>query len=323
MLLEGQIYRSSQRKFYCKLLQTNSFIYATALGNLLKEGPIVVGDYVSIQENCNNFSIVKIHPRKSSVFRISIRENKKKIMAANCDALVIVISAIKPKFKRGILERYILRSYQWDLQCAVVFNKMDLYNSKKFDLCYEVERLKYLDNLNFFEISAVKKDYKKQCLSQGICELKNFLKNKTSLFQGQSGVGKSSLIQTLTDGEFELKRGEIGKINKGTHTTTWSELIDYKDLKMVDSPGIRSFSIEDIRSQDLICFFPDLEVYAAKCQFRNCLHQETSKGCAFYNDLNYNSNPEKKEIILSRLESYKNMLLEISKLPEWSKKDYY
>ena len=113
----------------------------------------------------------------------------------------------------------------------------------------------------------------------------------------------------------ELLTKKVGKGGKGSHTTTWSEIIDCRDFYLIDSPGIRSFSLDDILPSDLISYFPDLEEYAIHCRFPDCVHSEETPGCSFYRE-----GADISNYLISRLDSYKKLLEEISVTPDWDKK---
>lgn len=316
---KARIIKSTGRFFDCQL-ETREKVSAQALGNLLKsdEG-LVVGDWVCLEkDDRGEYSIVKLLPRKNSVYRMLVREKKKKATASNIDLLVAIFSASSPAFKRGVLDRFLVRAYQWDIPALIIFNKMDEYNLESgLDLSFEKERLKNLD-LECYEISAIESNYLPKYLDRSLKDLKEKLKNKTALFVGQSGVGKSQTITALSGGKALLRTGEVGKVGKGAHTTTWSEIIDLGDFYLMDSPGIRSFSIDDIESEELIIYFPDLAAIAGHCEFFNCQHLPESKGCAFwkqFDPLNSQHQP-----ILDRLYSYQKMREEVSKTPLWEKK---
>ena len=321
--LNAKVIRSHQREFECSLDETKELIKAKAHGNLLKKGnTIVVGDNIVLSKSLEReeYIIKKVYPRENEVFRVLVREAKKKITAANIDYLILISSSGSPKFKRGLIDRFLIRSYQWNLRPLIVFNKMDEYTGEDFDINFEVDRLKNL-NVEYFELSAIDLNYKCCFLENDFSELEKKLKGTTSLFIGQSGVGKSTIISSMSKGKTNLKTGSIGKKQKGVHTTTWSEIIDMGDFFLVDSPGIRSFSLDDIIVEELITFFPDLEEIAIKCKFLNCTHLEQNKGCAFYNE-EFIKNSEIK-YILSRLSSYLALKEEISSTPTWKKEKKY
>ena len=293
-------------------------IQACALGKLLRGKEIVVGDYVTLEKIADGeeYQIAAVEERKSEIFRVIVRENKKKVTAANCDLMIILTSVSKPEFKRGIVDRFLVRAYQWGIEPVVVFNKMDEFDTQEMDFSFEVDRLSLL-GIKCYEVSAKFEDYKIRFLNLGISDLKNYIKNKTSIFLGQSGVGKSKMISALSDGEIKLLSQQVGRAGKGSHTTTWSEIVECDSFSTIDSPGIRSFSLEDISPDDLLTFFPDLVEIACQCKFNNCSHDEKTKGCAFWK---LDQNDRNTALIMSRLDSYLRIYSEISETPQWAKK---
>jgi ribosome biogenesis GTPase len=314
-MLKARVFKSAKREFECKLVETGERVIATALGKLLKgdENSIVVGDYVLIENN----TIMEVLPRVSEIFRLIIREQKKKVTASNCDLMVIVSSVSRPEYKRGIVDRFLVRAHQWGIRPLIVFNKMDEYNSDELDIQFEFDRMNNL-GIECFELSAADESYQPRYLSLGLIDLKERLLHKTSIFLGQSGVGKSRLISQVSEGKINLLSNDVGKEGKGKHTTTWSEIVDSETMSLIDSPGIRSFGVEDLLEEELITYFPDIEEGAVQCKFSNCLHHEDSKGCFFHEKLDQNAHTTK--LILSRLDSYCQMKEEISQTPSYLKK---
>lgn len=313
MTIKARIFRSSKRQFDCQREDTKEVVEATALATLLKEDHIVVGDWVELDGE----SIVSVHPRSNSIFRNLPREQKKKVIAANVDVMLVVVSAGKPDYKRGLVDRYLARSDYWNVPAYVVFNKMDLYQESDFDIKFEADRLKWL-NVKCFEVSSVDKNYKPKYLENGFETLNHDLEGKTAILVGHSGVGKSRLITSLSNGKVELLSGELGSVGKGAHTTTWAELIDAEKFTLIDSPGIRSMSLSDLTKQDLLYCFSDVNEWSTKCKFSStCTHEPGSKGC-FFQTLEIGKRED--QLILSRLESYKRVLEEVSNIPDWQKK---
>lgn len=313
---KARVFKSAKREFECKMIESNELVMATALGNLLKgdENSIVVGDFVMIDDKN---VITEVLPRTNEIFRLIVREQKKKVTASNCDIMVILNSVSKPEYKRGIVDRFLVRAHQWNIHPVVVFNKMDQFSGDEFDIQFEADRLKSL-GVECFEISAIDKNYQPRFFKLGITELIATLKGKTSIFLGQSGVGKSKTISLVSEGKIQLLSREVGKAGKGTHTTTWSEIVDSDEFCMIDSPGIRSFGVEDLLIEDLISYFPDIEEGAVQCKFRNCQHLPETKGCYFVDKIDHES--YEGRLILSRLESYIRMQEEISETPSYLKK---
>ena len=317
-MIRARVYKSSKREFECKVLDTEEFVSATALGNLLKRNEtIVVGDFVSLEKTSdgNGYEIHQVDERKNEIFRIVVREQKKKVTASNCDLLVIFTSVSKPAYKQGIIDRFLLRSGQWNVPGIIIFNKMDEYSTQDFDIKFESDRLKEM-GVKCFEVCALDSSYKPRFLELGMNELKQELKDKTSLFLGQSGVGKSKLISYLSEGKVDLRVNKVNRSGKGSHTTTWSEIIDCTEFSLIDSPGIRSFSVEDLLDEELISLFPDVEERSLKCKFNDCQHEKGTKGCFF---LNLDPEVYDDELILSRLHSYMRILEEVKEKPFWNK----
>lgn len=311
MTISARIFRSSKRHFDCQREDTKTIVPGTALASLLKEDHIVVGDWVELSpppSGGEEWKIEAVKPRKNSIFRNLPREQKKKVIAANVDVILIVASAGKPAFKRGLVDRYLVRSEYWDVPAYVVFNKMDQYDPSEFDIRFETERLKWLD-VECFEVSAQ--------TGAGTETLKEKLRGKTAITLGHSGVGKSRLITTLSEGKASLLSGELGKVGKGAHTTTWAELVDAETFTVIDSPGVRSMSLSDLTREELLYSFGDINEWSTKCQFAsNCTHDPNSKGCFFQK---LDPDDHTGQLILSRLDSYKRILAEVEEIPDWKK----
>jgi ribosome biogenesis GTPase / thiamine phosphate phosphatase len=319
MTIKARIFRSAKRHFDCQRSDTKEMVTATAMAMQLKEDHVVVGDWVEISPAPSGgaeWKIEKVINRQNSIFRNLPREQKKKVIASNVDILLVVVSAGKPAYKRGLVDRYLVRSDYWNVPAFLVFNKMDLHDPAEFDLNFEADRLQWL-NVECFEVSAHDGHYTPQYLDQGFEQLSQKLKNKTAVLVGHSGVGKSRLITELSDGKIQLLSGEIGKVGKGSHTTTWAELVAAEDFALIDSPGIRSMSLADLTQEELIQSFSDIQQFATKCKFSSCNHDENNKGC-FFQALD--KNKRENQLILSRLDSYKRILEEVSDIPDWQKK---
>ncbi|MBT3984037.1 MAG: ribosome small subunit-dependent GTPase A [Bacteriovoracaceae bacterium] len=319
--MKARIYRSSQRELQCKIVDSGEIVTATAKGSILKKSSIVVGDYVQLEKvdvgTGFEYLIASIEPRESLIFRNFPRERKKKSIAANVDLIVVVVTVSKPDYKRGLLDRYLMRAFQWKVPTIVVFNKMDQYDPGKFDLEFESRRVAHLD-VDTYEITAKDISYTPKVLDNGMVEFEEVLSGKTAIFLGQSGAGKSKIVSALSGGEISLLSKELAKVGKGAHTTTWSEILEFKDFTIIDSPGIRSFSMDDVMSEDIDQFFPDVAEWATHCQFKDCSHDQKARECFFYRpDLDSETD---SEIALSRLESYLRIKEELERDPSWKKR---
>lgn len=308
--------RSSKRIFECELLSTKEVVKAVALREALKaENHIVVGDIVELQKqkNAEDYDLVNVLSRKNTIHRKIVRENKIKVLASNVDLLLIVSSVSKPDYKSALVDRYLIRSLEWQVPAVVIFHKMDEFQNH-FDIEFEEKKFTSL-GVKIFKTSF-KENFSTE-IQNSMSELRELLQNKTAILLGQSGVGKSQLITTLSNGKVELTTGRLAKkVEKGAHTTTWSELINCGDFDLIDSPGVRSMSVNDIHPDELVDYFPDLHPYIEACQFTNCRHEENSKGCGF-SDLD----PENLSdlIVLDRLYSFMRIRDEVEAIPHWQR----
>ena len=314
-MIKAKIFRSSKRIFDCKTELTGELVSATALREVMKKNHPVVGDNILIQRSTNSddYEIVEILERDNEIFRKIVRENKKKVIASNVDVILIISSVSNPKYKPFLLDRYLARAVQWDIPAAIVLNKMDEYEDD-FELDFELAKFESLGVKVFMLNSENPND---ENFREDFLELQGLLKNKTAICLGQSGVGKSRLISGLSDGKIELLSSRLAKkIKKGAHTTTWAEIVDCENFLMIDSPGVRSLSLQDISADELPSLFPDLGECFSKCQFRDCKHEDNSKGCFFHS---LDEEVLEERIKLNRIYSYLKLKEEIEEIPEWEK----
>ena len=315
MKIPAHIYEAHKKEFLCKIDSENKTVSASARGTVLKSNQLVAGDKVLLEKNGDDYQIVDLIDRTNEIFRMNVRERKKRITAANCDLVIIATSVSRPPYKQGVIDRFATRSFQWDVPAIVVFNKMDEFQDD-FDIDFEMRRFENL-GIECFEVSATYPENPSRFGRGSFKDLQNKLVKTQAIILGQSGVGKSKLITSLSNNEVILVSNEIGKSGKGSHTTSWAEMIDCGKFRIIDSPGIRSFSLDDILPEELINFFPDLLPISLTCRFNNCRHESSSKGCAFYGE---DTDPQTADIIESRLSSYKKIMEEISETPAWRKK---
>ncbi|MCT4641885.1 MAG: ribosome small subunit-dependent GTPase A [Bacteriovoracaceae bacterium] len=312
-MIKAKIYRSSKRVFECQIEGTKELVSATALREVVKRSHPVVGDYVHLNKNNDEYEITEALERSNSIFRRIVRTNKTKHIAANVDLILITASVSKPDYKPFLIDRYLLRATQWEIPVIVIFNKMDEFDNQ-FDLEYEKKKLHSL-GVTTFEVSSKFKE--NETLNKNMDELIALLQGKTAICLGQSGVGKSKLISALSKGEIELLSSRLSKkVDKGAHTTTWAQVVDCNGFEMIDSPGIRSLAIQDISTDELDHLFPDLNIHFHKCKFNNCTHEDHIKGC-YFNTLDMDL--LENQIIMDRLISYMKIKDEVESVPEWDK----
>ncbi len=253
--------------------------------------PIAVGDLVTFEIEDGNGIISAISPRKNYIIRKSTNLSKQsQIIASNIDLLVLVTTISNPKVAPGFLDRVLVTAEAYHIPVLLVINKCDLYGEKEQDRLAEILATYHPIGYNYVLTSTAS--------GKGIPKLKDLLKDKTVLFSGQSGVGKSSLINALNP-QLDLKIGAISDFNeKGQHTTTFAEMHDVTErIAVIDTPGVRSFGVVDLDTKELSHYFPEMRERINACKFNNCQHINEPK-CAI------KSAVELGEIAASRYENY-------------------
>jgi len=257
------------------------------LDGITSTNPVAVGDTVEIesQADTDNSAIIdEIHPRNNYINRQSPRHKyQHHIVAANLDQSMLVATLKEPKTSQGFIDRFLVASEMYHVSPFIVFNKSDLYKAKEM-MKYEQWKAMYeAVGYKVFLVSVEKKE--------GIEEVLELLKDKTTLISGHSGVGKSSFLNVVFP-DINLKTQDIsGWSGKGQHTTTFAEMYDlppdrYRDGgRIIDTPGMREFGLVDIEKQEVSHYFPEMRDRLNNCQFNNCLHFN-EPGCAIKEAVN-------------------------------------
>ncbi len=246
------------------------------LDDITSTNPIAVGDIVEIEADMdaeNTAIINEVIDRNNYINRQSPRhKHQHHIVAANLDQSILVATLKEPRTSQGFIDRFLAASEMYHVPALIVFNKSDLYKAKELEKYEQWKAMYEKIGYQVLLVSAEK--------NVGIDELKQWLKNKTSLFSGHSGVGKSSLLNQILPGA-ELRTKDIsGWSGKGQHTTTFAEMFDLPDGgRVIDTPGMREFGLVDIKKQELSHYFPEMRIRLNDCQFNNCLHMD-EPGCA-------------------------------------------
>ena len=232
-------------------------------------GDLVAGDQVFLRGNGQGepWIIAGREERQTEIFRTDKRGTKKRI-AANLDALLIVIAA-EPEPHLNLIDRYLAASEIFGVSPAIVINKSDLGFTPVLD---EVQRI--YPNLGYpvFKVSSHS--------GHKLLDLSHWLQGKKLAFVGQSGVGKSSLINGLLQESIARIGTLSGKRAKGRHTTTASHIYQMTgDGWIMDSPGIREFGNSVWSAQEIINGFPEIQKISEHCEYRNCAHG-VDRGCA-------------------------------------------
>jgi len=264
---------------------------------------VVVGDFVHFDEDG---AITEIEPRKKSLSRADhLSQQKEHCLAANVDLVLITVSCVDPPLRPTIIDRYLIAAEKGGLHPVIICNKVDLLDSPDYPLekrgaerCLFEECKKIYTSLGIAFIAA-------SCQTgEGLPLLKETMSNRISVFSGQSGSGKSSLINAITG--WQLKIGKtVAHSKKGAHTTSSTSLLALPfGGYVVDTPGIKSFGVWDLEPQDVRHFFPEMVALASSCKFSDCTHR-SEEGCAIKNAL------ESGTISSLRYESYLNIILSL------------
>lgn len=265
------------------------------LKGLKSTNPVAVGDWVKFHMEGNEGVIHTIDDRKNYIIRRSINLSKQtQIIAANIDQLFLVITIDSPPTTLGFIDRFLAAAEAYRIPTVLVYNKIDLYETEeqKAEL-RKWQSIYKLAGYDQIELSAEQKI--------GIDKLKDLMKDKTSIFSGHSGVGKSTLVNSL-DENFQLRVNEISDYHKtGKHTTTFAELFKLSfGGRIIDTPGIKGFGTVDLDNEVLSHYFPEMRNKMEGCKFNNCVHINEPK-CAVKEAL------ERGEIALERYDNYLSM----------------
>ncbi len=230
--------------------------------------PVAVGDRVELDFNReeNTGVIRNVLKRDNYIIRKSTKLSKAShIIAANIDQAFLIATLVLPRTSTGFIDRFLVTAEAYHIPAGIVFNKTDLYDGQLRQRHQELFSLYSSIGYRCFATSAVTGD--------GIGQLAEALKEKTTLFSGHSGVGKSAVINFLEPG-LKLRTAEISAWHlKGVHTTTFAELIELSAGGfIIDTPGIREFGLIDFRKEEVAERFPEMRAIMHQCQFNNCTH---------------------------------------------------
>jgi ribosome biogenesis GTPase len=263
--------------------------------------PIAVGDVVGFDlENgpdSRTGIITEVFERKNYILRKSVNLSKQtQILAANIDILFLVITLKNPITTTNFIDRFLIASNAYSIDTILLFNKMDSYN--KDEIAQLDKLINLYENIGYkcIKVSAIK--------SLNIKEIISLIKNKTIMFGGHSGTGKSSIINCIKP-ELKLKTRDISSLHlQGKHTTAHAELFDIDfGARVIDTPGIKGFGIINFRKNEIGDFFPEFFQNKNKCKFNNCLHID-EPNCFIKELVSMN------KIDISRYENYKQIIME-------------
>jgi len=296
--MEARIYKSTG-SWYTAKGEDGKFYQARAKGVFKIEGitstnPIAVGDKVIMEPeegSADTAIITEILPRHNYIARQSPSHKRQHhIVAANIDQSFLICTIRDPRTSQGFIDRFLVGSEAFHVPAVLVFNKKDIYKEKDLEQFF---RLKDVYEDIGYPVKLVSADKE-----EGMEELHEMMKGKTTLFSGHSGVGKSSLINKIIPGLNLRTKNISGWSGKGLHTTTFAEMFDLPyGGSIIDTPGVREFGVIDIEKRELSHYFPEMRALIHDCQFNNCIHVN-EPGCSVLAAL------ERSEIDVERYVSY-------------------
>jgi len=261
--------------------------------------PIAVGDRVvftiEFEKPKKTGLITEIEVRQNYIVRKSVKLSKQiHIIAANIDQVFLMITLKTPPTFPAFIDRFLVTAKAYEIKTVLVFNKIDLYNSKEL---VEMRSLKNVyEKIGYDCHEVVATD------AGTLGNIQKTMTQKVNMFSGHSGVGKSTLINTLSPG-LDLKTANVSaQHEQGQHTTTFAEMFDLEGgAKIIDTPGIKGFGVVDIQREELSGYFVEFSALKEQCKFNNCMHINEPQ-CAV------KAASEKGEITQSRYKSYLQLL---------------
>ena len=271
--MEGVVIKSTGDLYNVKI--NNNIIRCNFRGknklNNIFSNPIVSGDKVKVQLIDNQSGIIeKVIERKNYFIKRSLKDKKAHIVGANLDQVIVLGSIKKPYTKLKFIDKCIAASIYYNIKPIIVFNKIDLLNKSENIKLNDISKIYKNAGIDTLSISAYLKINLEKLLEK--------LLEKKTLILGNSGVGKSTLINKISPNSKQKTDSLSIKTGRGKQTTTFSESFEInKNSKIIDSPGFKEFHFFDIKKSDLKFLYPEFEFFNDKCKFNNCLHQNEPK----------------------------------------------
>ena len=286
--------------WYTVLTDDGQLIECKIKGNFRLKGirstnPVAVGDRVEIVPNNEGTAfITEIEDRRNYIIRKSINLSKQShILAANVDQAILVVTVVNPQTSTTFIDRFLASAEAYRVPVILVFNKTDLLDEDTHRYQEAMVHLYQTMGYECYQISAE--------TGEGVEALQPLLKDKITLLSGNSGVGKSTLINRLVPGASQRTAEISDAHNTGQHTTTFSEMIRLDEGWLIDTPGIKGFGTFDMEPEELTSYFKEIFHFSQDCKFSNCTHTH-EPGCAVLKAL------EDHYIAESRYQSYLSML---------------
>ena len=298
MLMQGVVIRSTG-SWYIVKTEDGELLNCRIRGkfrmqDIKSTNPIVVGDKVLLSQEEDSFLIDELFDRKNIIVRKSVNLSKQThILASNIDQAILVVTMQSPQTSTGFIDRFLVSAQAYGVDVVILFNKTDLYD--KATLALLKERRSIYEKIGYRCLS-------KSTLNDDLSDIKELMKAKVNVISGHSGVGKSTLLNSIQP-NLNITTQEISEQHQqGQHTTTFSEMHDLDfGASIIDTPGVRGFGLIEMDKYELGDYFIEFFKLKSDCKFNNCLHINEPK-CAVKLAL------ENGEIAPSRYKNYLNML---------------
>lgn len=298
-MMEGTVIRSTG-SFYDVIGKDGRKYNCRVRGKIRLEGikesnPVAVGDHVLIDVDQDIGSITDILPRRNHILRKSVKKTgHSHVLAANVDQLLLVATLAFPKTSLGFIDRSLVSAEAFRIPQVLVINKKDLLDDEGLEWLERTMQLYGEIGVTCFSISALYEDPS---------DIRAILKDKSTLFAGHSGVGKSTLLNKISP-SINQSIGDISEFSeKGKHTTTFAEmfLLD-PTTSVIDTPGVKEWGLVDMNEQEISDYFPEMRDLRLRCKFGSrCIHTNEPK-CAIIQAV------QDGTIALSRYENYVSMI---------------
>lgn len=304
-IMEKGIVIKSTGSWYWVRLEKGESVPCRIRGKFRLDGirttnPLAVGDVVTVEEGSDGYLITAIEKRRNYIIRKSTNLSKEShIIAANVDLALLIATVNHPVTSTVFIDRFLVTAEAYGIPAVLVFNKADLYDAEDRAMLGGLMAIYRKCGYPCYAVSAV--------TGEQVEDVRHLLKDKTTVLSGLSGVGKSSLINRIEPG-LALKTADISELHdSGKHTTTFAEMFPLTGGGfIIDTPGLRSFGIIDLKKEEISHYFPEIFAKAGECRFYNCTHTH-EPGCAVREAV------ETDEISESRYVSYLSMLEESGK----------
>lgn len=301
--MTGIVYKSTG-SWYLVKSTTDEFFNCRIKGKFRLKGikstnPVAVGDVVDFDIDKNGdeiFGVItNIHERKNYIIRKSVNLSKQThIIASNIDVVFLIVTINNPITTTNFIDRFLVTAEAYGIEAILLFNKIDTLDGDTLDQQLYLQAIYSEIGYQCLRVSATQ--------GKGLEQLKELMKDRVSMFSGHSGVGKSTLVNSL-EPSLNLKTKEISDSHsQGQHTTTFAEMYDLSfGAKIIDTPGIRGFGVVDMEPTEIGDYFPEFFALKEQCKFNNCLHKEEPH-CAIKDAL------DNDELPWSRYQSYIQIL---------------